>query len=54
MAPTKPKPPPDDPAQSERFVVTAKEVEAESAVEFARAFKKIAPKSKPKKRLKKP
>jgi hypothetical protein len=41
----KPKPPPDDPEQSARFVETAKEVEADGNA-FVRAFKKIVPTKK--------
>ena len=42
MVAKKAKPPPDDPVQSERFVATAKQVEADvSGNVFARAFKKI-------------
>ena len=38
----KPKPKPDDPAQSKRFIETAREVEAEETKEGAdRAFKKL-------------
>ena len=45
----KPKPPPDDPEQSARFVETAKEVEADkSGAAFGRAFKKVLPKKVPK------
>jgi hypothetical protein len=47
--PRKPKPPPDDPEQSKRFIDLAREVEAEgSKEEFERAFKKVA-KVRPKK-----
>lgn len=47
MATKKPKPPPDDPAQSKRFVETAKQVEADVAGNaFARAFKTIVPTKK--------
>ena len=43
----KKKPTPDDPAQSQRFVETAKEIEAEvTGNAFARAFKTIVPKKK--------
>jgi len=42
----KPKPPPDDPEQSARFVETAKDLKAASGDEFVRAFKKIVPKKK--------
>lgn len=46
--PRKPNPPPDDPAQSKRFIDMAREVEAEgSKEEFERAFKTVA-KEKPK------
>jgi hypothetical protein len=40
-----PKPrPPDDPAQSERFISTAKEIEAdESGVSFERVMKAVTP-----------
>jgi hypothetical protein len=44
------KPPPDDPAQSARFVETAKELGATSSIGFAKAFKKIVSKKKIKKR----
>jgi len=43
----KPKPQPDYPEQSARFLETAKEVGATDGKTFARAFKKIVPK-KPK------
>jgi hypothetical protein len=40
-----PKPPPDDPKQSARFVETAKKLDVESGGKaFARVFKKIVPK----------
>jgi hypothetical protein len=45
--PQKPKPQPDDPEQSKRFVETAKEHGADDAKALDRAFKKIA--SKPSK-----
>jgi hypothetical protein len=46
--PRKPAPPPDDPAQSKRFIEMAREVEAaETEEEAERAFKKVA-KQKPK------
>jgi hypothetical protein len=42
--PAKPKPKADDPAQSKRFIDTAKEVEADDDAEaLERAFSKIAP-----------
>lgn len=42
--PRKPNPPPDDPAQSKRFIETAREVEVEEDSEaLDRAFKKIVP-----------
>jgi hypothetical protein len=44
----KPKPPPDDPEQSARFVETAKAAGATSGGEFARVFKKIIPKKQAK------
>jgi hypothetical protein len=52
----KPKPPPDDPAQSARFVETAKELEADKGGSaFARAMKELAPKKiVPKKPNRKP
>jgi len=41
--PRKPKPPPDDPEQSKRFIEIAREVDADSSKEeFDRAFKKVA------------
>jgi hypothetical protein len=41
--PRKTAPPPDDPAQSKRFIETAREVAADGSKEaFARAFKKVA------------
>jgi hypothetical protein len=43
----KPKPKPDDPEQSKRFIETAKEVGADDPKALDRAFKKIA--SKPSK-----
>jgi hypothetical protein len=44
-SPKRPKPhPPDDPAQSERFLSTAKEIEAdESGVSFERVMKAVMP-----------
>jgi hypothetical protein len=43
--PRKPKPKPDDPAQSKRFIETAREAEAEESEEAAeRAFKKVVSK----------
>jgi len=42
----KPDPKPDDPAQSKRFIDTAKEVEADDGKALERAFKKIVPMSK--------
>jgi hypothetical protein len=50
--PRKPAPKPDDPAQSKRFIETAREIGAEATKEeFERAFKKVAPSSaKPPKR----
>ena len=42
----KPKPPPDDPEQSKRFVEAAKEAGAVSGSAFTRAFKKVVPKRK--------
>jgi hypothetical protein len=46
--PRKPKPPPDDPEQSRRFIEAAREVETdESPEEFERVFRKIVhPKEK--------
>jgi hypothetical protein len=38
----KPKPAPDDPAQSKRFIDTAHEVEADDPQALERAFKKVA------------
>jgi hypothetical protein len=44
---TKPKPPPDDPEQSARFVAMATELEAEKAkAAFGRALKKVVPSKK--------
>jgi hypothetical protein len=41
--PRKPKPPPDDPAQSKRFIDMAREVEAEKpSPNFERVFRKVA------------
>jgi hypothetical protein len=40
--PQKPKPKPDDPEQSKRFIETAKEVGADDPKALDRAFKKIA------------
>jgi hypothetical protein len=46
----KPAPKPDDPAQSQRFVDTAKEVGADTDDEaLERAFKKILPEKRPSK-----
>ena len=43
----KPDPKSDDPAQSKRFIDTARECEADESEQVAdRAFKKIAPKPK--------
>lgn len=45
----KPKPEPDDPEQSKRFIDTAKEVEADSTKEgFEKAFNKVVPPTNPK------
>jgi hypothetical protein len=42
--PRKPKPPADDPAQSKRFIETAREIGTdESRERFERAFKRIVP-----------
>jgi hypothetical protein len=42
--PRKPKLAPDDPAQSKRFIETAREIETdESAEAFERAFKVVVP-----------
>jgi len=47
--PRKPKPPPDDPEQSKRFIEIAREAEADSSKEeFDRAFKKVAKRKKDK------
>lgn len=44
--PRKPEQPRDDPAQSKRFVETAKELEADETKEaFDRAFGRVTPKS---------
>ena len=44
----KPKPKPDDPAQSARFIEAAKRAEVdESGEAFAKAFKKIVPQKRP-------
>jgi hypothetical protein len=41
--PRKPKPPPDDPEQSKRFIEMAREIGADaSKEEFERAFKRVA------------
>jgi hypothetical protein len=41
--PRKPKPPPDDPEQSKRFINMAREIGADaSQEEFERAFEKVA------------
>ncbi len=41
--PRKPKPPPDDPEQSKRFIDMAREVEAETPnPDFERLFRKVA------------
>ena len=46
--PRKPKPPPDDPEQSKRFIDLAREVGADgSKDDFERAFKKVASSKKP-------
>jgi hypothetical protein len=40
----KPKPPPDDPAQSKRFIDMAREVEADERKDaLERAFEKVVP-----------
>lgn len=40
----KPKPKPDDPAQSKRFIETARELETDESEEvFDRVFKRVAP-----------
>jgi hypothetical protein len=45
--PRKPKPPPDDPAQSKRFIEMAREVGAEEpSPDFERVFRKVAERSK--------
>jgi hypothetical protein len=45
--PRKPKPPPDDPAQSKRFIDMAREIGAEKASpDFERVFRKVAEQSK--------
>lgn len=47
----RPKPPPDDPAQSERFVETAKQAEAHvGSNTFIRAFKAIVKRRETKKK----
>jgi hypothetical protein len=47
MAPKKNEPAPDDRAQSERFIETAKKVAVDGrGSAFARAFKKIVPRKK--------
>jgi hypothetical protein len=46
--PRKPAPKPDDPAQSKRFIETAREIGADESPEaFERAFKKVAKPPKP-------
>src|SRR5580693_4407052 len=49
LMPRKPKPPPDDPEQSKRFIEIAREIGASaSKEEFERAFKRVAlPKNQP-------
>jgi len=52
--PRKPKPPPDDPEQSQRFIDMASEVGAETpSPDFERVFRKVVeqPKGLPPKRL---
>ena len=45
--PRKPKPQPDDPEQSKRFIDMAREVEAETpSPDFERVFRKVAEQSK--------
>ncbi len=45
--PRKPKPPPDDPDQSKRFIDMAREVGAEKpSPDFERVFRKVAQKPK--------
>jgi hypothetical protein len=45
--PRKPKPPPDDPEQSKRFIDMAREVGAEKAgPDFERVFRKVAEQTK--------
>ena len=47
--PRKPKPPPDDPEQSKRFIEIAREAEADSSKEeFDRAFRKVTAQPRPK------
>jgi hypothetical protein len=49
--PRKPVPPPDDPEESQRFIDTAREVEADESPEaFDRAFDKVTKKVVPPKR----
>jgi hypothetical protein len=51
MMPEKPKPKPDDPAQSKRFIEAAREAEADETREGAdRAFKLVAQAKKSKQR----
>jgi hypothetical protein len=46
--PRKPKPPPDDPEQSRRFIETARERETDESQEaFDRAFRKVTPQRRP-------
>jgi hypothetical protein len=46
--PRKPKPKPDDPAESKRFIELARELECDERPEaFDRAFRKIVPAKKP-------
>ena len=53
--PRNPKPPPDDPEQSKRFVEIAREVGAEGTKEdFDRAFKRVASGSKAKTKMARP
>jgi hypothetical protein len=46
--PRKPKPPPDDPEQSKRFIETAREIGTdESGERFERSLEKILPVKRP-------
>lgn len=55
MMSRKPKPPPDDPEQSKRFIEAAREAETdESLEEFERVFRKVVTSSRPRGNAEKP